>query len=165
MTKSVNIQFAKVRKDAIIPNKRDEDAGYDIYANFSSDTFTISPHSTEMVPTGIASAIPIDYYFQVEERGSTGSKGMKKSAGVVDSGYRGEWFVAITNTNDIPIVISKSATQVNVNKNRITYPYNKAIAQAVLLPVPRTTVQEISFEELQSIPSERGTGKVGSSKK
>jgi len=29
-----------------------------------------------------------------------GSKGIKKSAGVVDSGYRGEIFIAISNVND-----------------------------------------------------------------
>ena len=28
------IYFAKDREDVIIPTKRDEDAGYDIYANF-----------------------------------------------------------------------------------------------------------------------------------
>src|SRR5690606_15111734 len=27
------VYFAKVREDAIIPSKRDEDAGYDLYAN------------------------------------------------------------------------------------------------------------------------------------
>lgn len=101
------ILFAKIKDSAIIPSKELEDAGYDIYACWegtSKKDRVISPHTTKLIPTGIACALPSDYYFQVEERGSTGSKGIKKSAGVVDSGYRGEIFIALTNTNDRHII-------------------------------------------------------------
>lgn len=97
------IIFAKVKSSAIIPSKKIEDAGYDIYAcweGLSKSDKIIRPHQTKLIPTGIACALPMNYYFQVEERGSTGSKGIKKSAGVVDSGYRGEIFIAISNVND-----------------------------------------------------------------
>lgn len=47
----------------------------------------------------------------------------------------------------------------------IFYPYEKAICQAIVVPVPQNTVEEISVEELQAIPSERGTGALGSSNK
>lgn len=47
----------------------------------------------------------------------------------------------------------------------IFYPYEKAICQAMVVPVPQNTVEEISVEELQAIPSERGTGALGSSNK
>ena len=33
------VKFAKVRPTAKIPTKRDEDAGYDIYANFEEDYY------------------------------------------------------------------------------------------------------------------------------
>ena len=92
-----NIKFAKVRENAIIPTKRDEDAGFDLYVCFDEDYIMINPLETKLIPTGIAVAIPTDYYFQIEERGSTGSRGIKKSAGVIDSGYRNEIFVAITS--------------------------------------------------------------------
>lgn len=160
---AVEIKFAKVNKEAVIPSKKDEDAGYDIYAYIDEDVFVIEPFTTRMVPTGIASAIPEEYYFQVEERGSTGTKGMKKSAGVIDSGFRGEWFIPITNCNHKPIVITKDETF--TNNNYIVYPYGKAIAQAVLLPVPKTKIVEISYEELEKIPSQRGKGIMGSSNK
>lgn len=97
------ILFAKVKESAIIPTKEEENAGYDIYACWEGLTKSdkiIKPHQTKLIPTGIACALPIEYYFQVEERGSTGSKGIKKSAGVVDSGYRGEIFIAISNVNN-----------------------------------------------------------------
>lgn len=108
--KDLEIIFAKVKESAIIPSKEEENAGYDIYAcwgNVSKSDKIIKPHQTKLIPTGIACALPINYYFQVEERGSTGSKGIKKSAGVIDSGYRGEIFIAISNINDRYLVFGE----------------------------------------------------------
>ena len=45
------------------------------------------------------------------------------------------------------------------------YPYTKAITQALVIPVPRVNVKEVSFDELNRISSERGTGALGSSGK
>lgn len=47
----------------------------------------------------------------------------------------------------------------------IIYPYEKAIGQLVVLEVPKMNVQEVTYEELLQIPSERGTGSLGSSNK
>ena len=105
--KENDLYFAKVNPNAIIPTKEKENAGYDIYACFDRDFFIIPPHSTELVPTGIASAISDKYYLGVAERGSTGKIGMKYSAGVIDSGYRGEIFIALSNINNVDIIISK----------------------------------------------------------
>ena len=102
-----DLVFAKVRPDAIIPTKEKENAGYDIYANFENEFLIIPPHKTTLIPTGIASALSDKYYLQVHERGSTGSKGIKYSAGVIDSGYRNEIFIALTNTNITEVIISK----------------------------------------------------------
>ena len=159
----VKLKFAKIRENAKIPSKSEEDAGYDIYACFDENHIEIGPLTTYMIPTGIASAIPITHYFQIQERGSTGTKGMKYGAGVIDSGYRGEWFIPITNCNDKPLIISK-----DIDKDfgdSIVYPYDKAIAQAILLEVPITEIEEISYDELKDIPSERGSGRLGSSGK
>lgn len=170
------LYFAKIREDAILPTKKEEDAGYDIYANFEGDSLVIPAHTTIPVPSGVAIACSKDYYIQVEERGSTGKIGLKKSAGVMDSGYRGEYLILLTNINPYPIVISKvpkdqlGKTVVCGNKKYKTkkcliYPYEKAIAQLVVLPVPKMNEKVLSYEELKSIPSLRGSGKFGSSKK
>lgn len=162
------IKFAAVdkTKDYKIPTKRVEDAGYDVYPSFEEDNFIIEAHQTRLVPTNLASALPCNYYFQVEERGSTGSKGIKKSAGVVDSGYRGEIFIAITNCNSKDLYISKYSNETErAFPNVIVYPYGKAIAQLVLHEVPQLESEEISYEELMAIPSERGMGSRGSSGK
>ena len=160
------VKFAKVRPTAIIPTKRLEDAGYDIYANFDEDYIVIPPRETKMIPTGIASACDVDYCFILKERGSTGSKGIAQRCGVIDSGYRNEWFVPITNTTDKTLYIVKNNSDINVNtKDGFTYPYEKAICQAIVLPVPYVEVEEYTYDELKAIPSQRGNGALGSSNK
>ena len=221
--KKINIKFAETKEGAKIPSKNNEDAGYDIYACFEEPYITIDPLETVNIPTGIASALPNTHYFQIQERGSTGTKGMKYGAGVIDSGYRGEWFIPITNCSYKTIVIlkndigigeviareidkgedesmgaisdaifymnhysSRTHSDENIGENVdlsavdlvkliledkeymseiLIYPYEKAIAQAVLLEVPSTEIEEVSYEELQKIPSDRGCGKLGSSGK
>lgn len=114
--KDNELVFAKVKPNAIIPTKEDENAGYDIYACFEEDFMVIPSHETRLVPTGIASAMTSKWYLQVEERGSTGSKGIKKSAGVIDSGYRNEIFIALTNANGKDLVISKLTKEELIEK-------------------------------------------------
>lgn len=159
------ILWAKVHEDAVIPTKRKEDAGYDIYPCFDDDRLIIQPQETKLVPTGIASAIGAGYYFQIEERGSVGSKGIKKSAGVIDSGFRGEWFIAITNTTKKTFIITRVKSDLEDSKlleENIVMGYDKAIAQAVLHVVPDLPSKVVSFEELQTYTSERGAAMLGS---
>lgn len=192
-----DLVFAKVRPNAIIPTKEDENAGYDVYACFDEDYMVIPAHTTVLVPTGIASAMTDKYYLNVAERGSTGSKGMKYSAGIIDSSYRGEIFIALSNVNSADIIISKLNKTELFDKHgehcefsandrvirygngefdivfehddpyydAIIYPYSKAIAQLIVHEVPKMNVKEITYEELKSIPSKRGTGALGSSGK
>lgn len=184
MSEVVKIKFAKVRPDAIIPSKRDEDMGYDIYACFDEEYIVIKPHETKLIPTGIASACDAGYGFLLFERGSTGSKGIARRCGVIDSGYRNEWFVGLTNTTNKVMFISKLNTEELIEArvldkedpidwkladdevlNSIVYPYSKAIVQAIVAPVPKTEEEEIPYNELKEIKSERGMGALGSSNK
>ena len=170
------IYFAKIRESAVIPTKKDEDAGFDLYANFEEDFLVIEPGKTKAIPTGIATAFSKKYYFQVEERSSMAKIGVKKSGGVFDSGYRGEYFIMTYNTNDKPFVISKAPIeeladefeiggQIYKKENVILYPYTKAVCQIVLQEVPPVESKEISYDELLQISSERGAGGFGSSGK
>lgn len=180
----VKINFAKVRPDAIIPSKRREDMGFDIYACFDEDYIRINPHETKLIPTGIASACDVGYGFLLFERGSTGSKGIARRCGVIDSGYRNEWFVGLTNTTNKVMFISKLDKEELIEAlvidkdnpidwkladdevlNSIVYPYSKAIVQAIVAPVPETEEKELSYDELKKIKSERGMGALGSSNK
>ena len=170
------LYFAQLREDAVIPSKREEDGAYDVYACFDEDYIVIQPHETKMIPTGICSAFSSDYVAILKERGSTGTKGMGQRAGVVDSGYRGEWFVPITNHNNIPIVIAKQNVEEKdycealtgdkeLTKAHIVYPYNKAICQMIMVQVPKLKVKVVSPEMIKMFKSLRGDGALGSSKK
>ena len=169
VTVDSDLFFAKVKYNAIIPSKRDEDGAMDVYACFEQDHLIIDPHETRMIPTGIASAFSHKYVAILKERGSNGSKGIAQRCGVIDSGYRSEWFVPLTNSNDVSVFISKLGNDTPFKKSihgeSITYPYEKGIAQALILPVPIMNIKEITPEELQAIPSKRGKGKLGSSGK
>jgi dUTP pyrophosphatase len=159
------ILIAKTKDGAIIPSKENEDAGYDVYACFEEEAIVIMPNEVAMIGTGIATSITDDWVLVVKERGSTGTKAMSVRAGIIDSSFRGEIFVPINNTSDKRIVITKAIDKVEKHEDKILYPYSKAIAQMLLLPVPKTKIKEISYEDLQKIPSKRGTGALGSSNK
>lgn len=167
------IYFSKIKEDAKIPNKEPYNAGFDIYACFDDSYIIIQPHETILIPTGIASAIPEGYYIQIQERGSSGSLGIKYGAGVIDSSYRGEWFLATTNANDKPVLISKlnldeldEDTRDIIKKVFIVYQYEKALFQGILHNINNDIQrEEIPYEQLAKIPSQRGDGKLGSSGK
>ena len=161
------IKFAKVKEGAVVPSKRDEDVGLDIYACFEEDWIEIPPHTSKLIPTGIASAFDKEWGIIFRERGSTGVKNIKVNAGVIDSGFRNEWFVSLYNGNDVSVYITKfmNGEQSPEDKNAILYSYEKGIAQALLVPVPKTKIVEVSYDELKEIESERGMGMLGSSNK
>ena len=69
-------------------------------------------------------------------------------AGVIDSGYRNEWFVALTNTTDKTVIIMKLTPEEKLltpPNDVIIYPYDKAIAQALIVPIPKVKIQEDSY--------------------
>ena len=161
------IYFAKLRGDAVIPRKERENAGFDIYATFDEDFILVDPYKTKLIPTGIAWACSEEFYMQIEERSSTGTKGIKKSSGVIDSGYRGEIKISIFNANDIPLLFSAFGEDDLRRKypnlgEFIFYSTSKAIAQGVIHRVEEMQVREISLQALQSIPSKRGENGWGS---
>lgn len=166
------IYFAKLNENAKIPSKRDEDAGYDIFACFDDDYLVINPNQTIKINTKIASAFSKKYCIILKERGSTGVIGFGQRAGVIDSGYRNEWLVPMTNHNDIPIIIVKDefkSTQkyldMKNDNNFIEYSYNKAICQGLLIEVPVVEVSEVSYEELLEQKSDRMLEGFGSTNK
>jgi len=158
------IYFSKVKDDAIIPSKRVEDGAFDVYAYFEEDYLLLDSHETKLVPTGIESEFSEDYVAILKERGSTETKGIGQRCGVIDSGYRGQWFIPITNHNSETLVIAKSHVAKHFER-AIVYPYEKAIAQCLMVIVPKLEICEISHEELLTFHSERGTGMLGSSEK
>ena len=162
MDLSTRVYFGKLHPAARIPTRRVEDAGYDLYSVLNH-AVCLSPGETRLIPTGICSSFSSDDVAVVKERGSTGRKGLGVRAGIIDSGYRGEWFVALTNHNAKPLVIGPD--DVKLGDDVIHYPWSKAIAQFLFLPVPSLNIVEVEVEAIQASESERGRGALGSSGK
>lgn len=161
----------KFRDNAIVPSKRAEDAGYDVYGCFEKDFQIFKPGEVTLVPSGIGCEIPKDWVLYLGERGSTGSRGISKRAGIIDSGFRGEIFVALNNTSNKTVVFAKHQgadlavflEENNLSHEEITvYPQSKAIVQGMLFWCPHVEVEVVS--DLAD-NSERGAGVIGSSKK
>lgn len=137
------IYWDKLNERAKLPSKRDEDAGFDIYSD-SMENIILKPNETKFFTTGLRSAFPSNYWIEIKERGSTGAVGLSVRSGVIDSGYRGEWKIMLTNVNKYPVEFSHDVDKVTYIKGKIfknkikkvIYPLTKAIAQAVVIPLP-----------------------------
>lgn len=165
------LKIKRLNEKAILPSKRDEDAGYDVYGIFDEDPKFLYPGNIYLVPLGISTEFPKDFVFYIVERSGSGSKGISTRAGVIDSGYRGEIKTPLNNTSD-KLIIFSNKTQEEIKKNfadkikgyeekLILYPQTKAIAQGILLYSPHVEVEEVQNLE----KSLRGEGGFGSSGK
>ncbi len=168
----MNIKIKKLVSDAIIPLRGSEEAaGYDLCANSlerivendsnlpkecqidpmvsfndcKNGIYTVKPHETVKVHTGLAMELPSGYFGAVFARSGLSTKqGMRPAncVGVVDSDYRGEIIVALHNDTDAPKTITK----------------DMKVAQIVLMPYI-----SMEFEEVKELDStERGEGGFGS---
>lgn len=140
----IEFPIRRLREDAVIPGRAyDGDAGLDLAA---CDRVVIGPGERAVVGTGLAVAIPEGYAGFVQPRSGLAAKhgiSIVNSPGLVDSGYRGEVFVVLLNTD---------------REQRFTVEPGMRIAQLVVLPVP-----EVSVSEVTELPaSERGSRGHGS---
>ena len=117
-------------------------AGMDLRADVPVE---LAPGERRLVPTGIAVAIPPGFEGQLRPRSGLALKlglGMVNAPGTVDSDYRGEVGVLL----------------VNWGQERVRLDRGERIAQLVVTPVTRATLQEVT--ELPG--TERGGGGFGS---
>ena len=74
--------------------------------------------------------------------------------------------IPITNTNNIPVIVSRLPKEkIDYDGEFIFYSYHRALAQAVIHKAEHKRFIEVDDKTIKSIPSERGTGKLGSSGK
>lgn len=162
----VKILWCLMNETVIKPTKKNEDVGFDIYANFTEDEIVIRSGEIVLIPTGLKSVIPLDKAVILKERGSTGTKGLSQRCGVIDSGFRGEWKVPINNTSNKTIIITKDESKVS-DYNTTVYPYKKAICQGIIVNNFELDEEDDVIDEdtLNSYNSERGEGMLGNSGK
>jgi len=137
----VPFKVKKLSPDAVVPTKENSnDAGIDVYTN---ESYVLQPGERHTFGTGVAVEIPDGYVALFWDRSGLGSKGIHRLAGVIDSGYRGEWKVVLLNTSDEPYEIKKG----------------DKIVQCVLQKFEPVDIQEV--DELSD--TERGEAGFGSS--
>lgn len=169
-TKSIDFCWAVRDERVKIPEKRESDAGYDIYAFFEEDYIIINPKQSRIINTGLYSALPENYFLEFKERSSTAKYNMGIRAGVIEGTYRGELLVCISNHNNVPLAIAKDTItekeiKQQVAPTTIIYPYEKAIVQGILRKIEPAQFITIPLEELKKMTTIRGEGGFGSTGK
>lgn len=106
--KTMKVAIKKLNEKAVVPSYGSEfAAGADLYA-CTDGGVEIKPHTTVVIPTGIAMELPLGYAGLIYARsGLATKKGLAPAnkVGVVDCDYRGEVKVALHNhSNDIQTV-------------------------------------------------------------
>ena len=139
------VRIKKLRQEAVIPSYATEfSAGADLCAAVS-EPFTVKPHETAKVPTGLSFEIPEGLAGLVFARSGLASKrglAPANKVGVIDSDYRGEILVALHNHGTVSQTIEPG----------------ERIAQLVILPVFAAEYAEA--DELSD--TARGSGGFGS---
>ena len=139
------ILIKRLSKNVTLPRYETEDAsGLDLAANID-EQIKILPGKSEIIPTGLAVAIPKNFEIQIRPRSGLAAKkqvSVLNTPGTIDADYRGEIKVILINLSDKVFVVEKGLR----------------IAQMVVCPVIKATLKEVT--ELDN--TERGSGGFGS---
>lgn len=146
----MQIKIKKCREGAVIPQYATAGAAcFDLCAVLDKDVFVYDTHPA-IIPTGLQFEIPEGYALMIYSRSGHGFKNdvrLSNCVGVIDSDYRGELMVKLTQDSD-----SWSGFRVS-NGDRI--------AQAMIIPV-----NQVSFEQVDTLSDTmRGDGGFGSTGK
>lgn len=140
---TVPTKYKKTHVDAVEPSyATDGSAAFDMY---NVETVTWNPGQTLLVRTGLSFELPRGYFLAVVPRSSTGLKTPLRQAnsfGVVDSDYRGEVCLLLTNESSEPYTVQK----------------HSRLCQGFLLPVLHALLSEVT----QLSETTRGEGGFGS---
>ena len=139
ITLEVQMMDAEVK----IPRKATAGAaGYDIYCG---EAITIEPGDQSKIRTKMKMAIPEGYYGQLLVRSSFATRYKARiEAGTIDSDYRGEVFVVMSNNGNNPITIAQ----------------NDRFAQLVLIKIPSASVEAVT-EVDTTARGNKGFGSTG----
>ena len=139
------ILIKRLSKDVALPKyETDGSSGLDLAAN-TDKQIKILPGKSEIIPTGLAVAIPKNFEIQIRPRSGLAAKSqisVLNTPGTIDADYRGELKVILINLSDKVFIVKKGLR----------------IAQMVLCPVVKAKLKEVT--ELEN--TERGSGGFGS---
>ena len=139
------ILIKRLSKNITLPKYETEgSSGMDLAANIEK-TVEIKPGKFAIIPTGLALSIPNNYEIQIRPRSGLAAKNqisVLNTPGTIDADYRGELKVIL----------------INLGEKKFKIENGLRIAQMVLCPVIKATLEEVS--ELEE--TKRGSGGFGS---
>jgi dUTP pyrophosphatase len=143
------LKIKKLNPEATLPTRgSDGAAGLDLYACIK-EPVTLEPRGLYRIPTGIAVALPdkntVGLIFARSGLGVKHGISLSNAVGVIDSDYRGELNVGLSNLSDTPYTLSPG----------------ERFAQLVVMPIVGLELEET--DDLGE--TERGTGGFGSTGK
>lgn len=142
----MTLKIKRLDPRAVMPAKaHPTDACFDLAVVMDCDAYALYPFETRVFGTGLAFEVPPGHVMRMYPRSSTGIRlhaTFPNCVGIIDSGYRGEVKVALTN-------LGYQATQIR-NGSRV--------AQFEIAPVLPVEIEEA--DELS--PSDRGENGIGS---
>lgn len=170
----MKLNVKRLSSTAKLPTKAYEsDAGWDVYAD---EDVEIRPGETVKISTGIAVQLDegLDHGWEtpvnlVWDRGSVGSKGVHRLAGVADYLYNSHLFICLTNLNTLPLIETLALyagspecfARYQDTLEETTYIIKRGdkIAQVLTQKVSKVTITEVN--ELRD--TDRGANCLGSS--
>ena len=139
------ILIKRLSREVPLPKyETDGSSGLDIAA-YIDKSIEIKPGKSEVIPTGLAVAIPKNFEIQIRPRSGLAAKNqisVLNTPGTIDADYRGELKVILINLGDKNFVVEKGLR----------------IAQMVLCPIIKAKLKEV--EKLED--TKRGSGGFGS---
>jgi dUTP pyrophosphatase len=155
-SRTVPVKIKKLHEDAVIPQYQTSGAsGFDLHA---LEDVEILPNHTQLVRTGLSFEVPEGYELQIRPRSGLSLKTHLRVAnapGTVDSDYRGEVCIIMTNTME---ALDKDYTPDQDDRDIPKIKKGDRVAQGVICPVVQAEFEVV--EELQE--TERGSSGWGS---
>ncbi|MEX0415470.1 dUTP diphosphatase [Bacillus sp. C30] len=158
---NLRVKIKRLNESVELPKyAKPGDSGFDLVA--AEDTI-IRPGQTKVIPTGLGFEIPPGYELQVRPRsGISRKKFLRVVLGTVDSGFRGEVGVIVSNTSYLGNSLTLGVNDDHGICASIKYEIKKGdrIAQGIIAPVE--TAHFIEVDELsESQRGNRGFGSTG----
>ena len=139
------ILIKRLSREVPLPKyETDGSSGLDLAA-YIDKNIEIKPGKSEIIPTGLAVAIPKNFEIQIRPRSGLAAKNqisVLNTPGTIDADYRGEIKVILVNLSERNFIVEKGLR----------------IAQMVLCPVVKARLKEVNSLE----DTKRGSGGFGS---
>ncbi len=118
---SITVKIKRLHADAKLPSyAHSGDAGMDIFAQ---EKTIIKRGQIAKIGTGVSMELPEGYVALVwDKSGLASNYGLKNLGGVIDAGYRGEYFITLVNLGNEDYTIDKHHKIAQILIQKVEHP-------------------------------------------